>query len=131
MTESVILFCPYCGSAAISCEESPFPALRSSDKASYTCNVCDWHGTREEVVASSFSHDWQNNEAILSALVGYLRHRLALDIGKIVLQYLLDWGFMSSPEPTLLARYLSAMATGMVKAMLEERVAIEKEKANA
>lgn len=48
-------------------------------------------------------------------------------------QFLLKWGFISKSDPNLrvvLNRYVTVIARGMIRLILEERANIEKEKIN-
>ena len=129
MSETVLYICPQCGSTAITSKTSMLVGTGQTD--TFTCGTCKWKGLREQVVAVPFSHDWNTDEGLLQSLVSDLRTRLAQNIGKEFLRYLLRWGFMTTADPQILGRYLSAIARAVITAIVEERLAMEKETVHA
>lgn len=128
INEESCYLCPVCGSASVD-----YGALVGSTA---TCRICSWEGQRELLVSAPFAHT--NGDRVGIAL------ELSNDIRRIVgspafmkdqLQFLERWGFIDRklPQKELVrhvARYASAVARGMLKAVIEEREALEKEAFN-
>jgi hypothetical protein len=132
MSETKLYMCPNCSSPAISWDiDDAKVILQGPQVIDFVCDACGWKGKQEDLIASPFSHEWGNDQGLLDALVRDLRRQLAKDVGQSLLHYLLRWGFMEAADPTTLARYLSAMSGGMIKALMEERLKLEKEAAGA
>jgi len=120
--------CPKCSSAAIT---TVIVDELTGGTPEFLCEACGWRGTVQDVVAVPFSHDWQNQAGLADALVSDLRLRLAKNLGREFLEYLIRWGFMTAPEPRLLGRYLAAIAQAIVTSIIEVRLALEKEATSA
>jgi hypothetical protein len=132
MSDAQLYLCPSCGSPAISWDIDEAKVIKQGPSAiDFVCEACSWRGKQSDLVSSPFSHAWDNNQGLVDALIRDLRRRLAKDVGKSLLAYLMRWGFMTVPDTRLLARYLSAMSAAMVTAMMEERLKIEKEEGSA
>jgi len=125
---AVLHMCPECSSAAIA---TVITDELTGGTPEFLCGACGWRGTAQDVIAVPFSHAWQSQEGLANALVSDLRLRLAKNLGKEFLEYLIRWGFMTTPEPKLLGRYLVAIAQAVVTAIIDVRLALEKEAANA
>ena len=114
--KSHAVFCPKCGSAFVE---------RAALSAS--CKVCDWKGEARALAHLDFEHGFGTDEELDHAFFLDVRRLLgemfAVEIGR----FLLRWGFLPSLEGKFLARYVSAAAKGVVRAVFEERAQIEKE----
>lgn len=132
MSETKLYMCPNCGSPALSWDiDEAKVILQGPEAVDFVCDACGWRGKQADLIVSPFSHEWGNDQGLVDALVRDLRRQLAKDVGQSLLSYLLRWGFMNQADPLMLARYLSAMSGGMVKALMEERLKIEKEAVGA
>ena len=120
--QSILLMCPICGSAAVS---SQAPLI--SVEPVYECSSCGWEGTHKEIVAAPFEHELGSDAAILDAMASDLRVQLAKDMGKLYLGYLIKWGFVSKPDPKLLARYLKDISDATLKSIMQTRLELERE----
>lgn len=123
-TTAVAHFCPRCGSASIS--GSSTVVLLSESKV--RCEACGWSGSRDMLAAVPFSHELGGQEDIVKALMADLRGTIAREAGPSFAGFLMKWGFMPTPDPTLLARYLAAIARATLGAIIKERAEIDKER---
>jgi hypothetical protein len=123
-TKATIRFCPQCGSASLSFVQS----LMQPFEGGASCSACGWSGKGEELASMEFSHEFASEEEIVKALVGDLRVTIAKDAGASYAGFLSKWGFLPSPDPKLLARYLAAIARATLNAIMKERALIDKEK---
>jgi len=125
LTESVAYVCPECGSPSVD-----IPTLAGGVAS---CGACRWAGKREQLVVFSFQQDFGSDVAIGRALAGDLRLVIA-QLGLPFAQYLSKWGFLSGDAELAkrqLSRYLSAASRAILRAIIEERAAMEKERVSA
>jgi hypothetical protein len=113
-------FCPQCGSPAVD--------VSSLAGATATCRVCAWTGPNEQLATHSFVHNHLSKEQVTAAFTQDLKVIMAKDAGLVILRMLLKWGFMESPDPKVLTKYLVACATAMGSAILETRERLEVER---
>lgn len=121
-----IKFCPECGSAHI--EQTNILAAADYSNDMFKCVSCEWVGRRDQLAISEITHQMGTNEDIFITLMNDLRNLLAKDVGVSLGGFLMKWGFISTMNPKILGRYLSAIARAILTAVLQERVKIEKEK---
>ena len=121
---AVVHFCPECGSASVT-----LSALAGGVAA---CKACEWSGLNTQLAAMPVRHELGDEGQITRALVGDLRSFLAKEAGLAFARFLQKWGFIDMSKTDvvnrLLARYLAAMARGILNSILEERQKIEKER---
>lgn len=122
MTSSSAYLCADCGSPAVD-----VPVLVGGK---YKCRTCSWEG--DDPILIPFSNPFGSSEETFQAFTGeFLREfakTSALPLGRL----LVKWGFVQrdktgKPDTKVLARYIKAMAGGMVVAMLRECQNVEKE----
>lgn len=120
--------CPKCGSPSVS-----FSSLEGGEAA---CKPCGWLGVRGDLLAMPFNNDYGSQDAIFSTLTQEWKQifgKFSIDVGR----FLVHWGFLvvkpgqQKVAATALARYLAAMATASLTAVLQEREKFEKERINA
>jgi predicted RNA-binding Zn-ribbon protein involved in translation (DUF1610 family) len=126
-TKSFVRFCPHCGSAAVK-QDTLILSLHEPSVSTFDCEACSWRGPQEELVAVELTHQLGSDANLVDALASDLRRTLAREAGKPFLEFLLKWGFMAAPDPTVLARYLTAIAKATLESILKERLEIEKER---
>lgn len=122
------LFCPRCGSAAVS-----YSTLVGGPAS---CDGCAWRGTTEKLLSVPIDHDLGNSEQMLHALMADIRKRISGTLGIPYLELLVKWGFVSADmqhiaetlDRKAFSRYLAAIAGAILKALLETRKEIEIEK---
>ena len=120
-TEDRVWWCPRCGSASVNASTLAGGAA--------SCNVCDWKGAVEELLTSNFQHDLGSPEAVAHTFFLDVRRAISPPQFSVeICKLLIKWGFMSSPNPQVLARYMGAIAKGMVGGIIHERQAIERER---
>lgn len=113
--------CPQCASASVD-----FSSLTGGTAR---CRGCRWSGYSTELVLMPFEHDFLADESMAIAMVSDMRLLLSGKQGVPYLKFLLKWGFLQGSEQDLVgtidrkkfARYLSAMARGLLTSVLEER----------
>lgn len=128
MGKSVAVFCPRCGSASIAKSAAMGSAIDLGDSTSYLCGACKWEGPRSEVLAVPFTQGQGDDESIIRSMMGDLRTTLAQKFASAFLPFLLKWGFLSQPLDTkVVARYIAAVAAGILTSVLAERKKIAEE----
>lgn len=118
------VFCPKCSSALI--EHSVL-----SKEAS--CGTCKWKGQASELLSVPFSHDMGGRDQVALFFSNDFKTAVLRPILLPLAQFLMKWGFIDKKDPKLrllLNRYITALARGMIRSILEERAALEKEKAH-
>lgn len=126
-TKEVAYFCPDCGGASI--EASALAGGRAE------CKTCKWEGSREKLVAYAFQHEFSNGEEALRYMMNDIRSIYGA-AAKLIGEFLMKWGFLDTVEvggskqlnTRQLARYVAAMAQATLKAVVEERAKMEKER---
>jgi hypothetical protein len=122
-----VYVCPECASPSVE-----FSTLEGGNG---TCKACGWAGTKSELLAVPFSNKFGTEEEILMAIRSEWRGvfgKFGTELGR----FLVRWGFMSldgvSAEGVkkTLVRYLTAMASSSLVAVMRERQLIEKERIN-
>jgi hypothetical protein len=128
-SHTTALFCPACGGADIT------SSSLSSGEAS--CNVCDWKGKSEELVAYQFTHGMGSQEQVFRLFFLDIRKMLGAKLAQELGGLLVKWGFLDVPNPKnkvvvgkQLARYLASAAKALVTSMVQTRAEIEKERVN-
>jgi hypothetical protein len=119
-------FCPTCGAADVTAS-----TLAGGDAR---CNVCTWKGRVEELATFHFQHGMGSPDQIFRAFFMDMRKVMAREFSSSMGLILIKWGFMDAPDgknmkkvQRTLARYLGAISQAVVKAIVAERQAIEKE----
>lgn len=124
----VVYQCPQCGSPAVEYGELV--------GASATCNACDWSGSREELLGTPFEHLLGSREGIGFELFNDVRRLFSVPVFLVNLGgFLSRWGFIDLNEDKGLVtkattRYVAAIARAVLRAVIEEREKIEKERVN-
>lgn len=119
------LICPSCGSPSVDYSELA--------NGNASCRICKWEGRREELVGVAFEHMFGSREGIAMELFNDVRRLMSDKIFMLGLaKFLSRWGFIDvqgDPKKVAyrLSRYGAAMARAMLKAVIEEREALEKE----
>lgn len=122
---AVTMVCPACGSPAVDSTTT----LLSPEISKAQCAVCDWSGTRRELVVHTFRHEMGSDEKLVQAMVDDLRNVLAVDFAKSFGKFLMKWGFISSNvTPLELSQYIVAIAQATMAAILTVRRKIEQER---
>jgi ribosomal protein L37AE/L43A len=125
-TASKAFLCPQCSSPTVDT-----PVLVGG---AYKCTSCGWEG--EDPILIPFGNPYGSEETTFKAFTEEFLKEFAktsaLPLGKI----LVKWGFVErdhngKPHTKVLARYIKAMAEGMITALLRECRAVEEEKAHA
>jgi hypothetical protein len=125
LIEEACYLCPECGSPSVD-----FGELVGSEAS---CRICSWKGARERLISAPFTHLQGDRTGIAFELFNDLRRLLGDKAFMVSLvRFLTRWGFVSqnSDQKDLvrrIARYGSACARGMLKAIIEEREALERE----
>lgn len=131
MTDTLVRFCPVCGSAGVNFSELAGGNAR--------CRGCGWDGQREELLAVPMPAD--SDSQLLVRLMGEMRRLLSGELGLPYLRFLIKWGFLKADEKDIagtldrkaFARYIAAIAKSVLTAILEERAraaAVQVEAAN-
>lgn len=115
-------FCPRCSSAAVD-----VPALVG---ATASCRSCSWTGTTQQLLVHQFKHDLGSDQQVITAFMSDFKQLMASTIASPLAKILMKWGFFEKelPTPVELGRYIKVMAEASVKALLEERQNMEKER---
>jgi hypothetical protein len=122
-TASKAYICPTCSSTCM-----VLPALVG---APYKCEACGWEGCDPLLVP--FGNPYGSEAETLDAFSAELLNAFAKSSAHPLGALLIKWGFVprdksNRPAVPVLARYIKAMATGMVKAVLLECRNIEMER---
>lgn len=124
-TTEQALFCPKCASALVD-----YSALADEGAR---CNACGWSGRRSELMTTPFTHETGDSDQVMIHFVGDLREMLSKHFAIPFGLFLQKWGFLPEEPKAMaaaLARYVTAVARVSVRAVFEERMRIEKERAN-
>lgn len=124
--ESKIRFCPQCGSAKVTFSEL------IGGVAKCGVRTCLWEGTTDELLAVPISHEFLSEESMMIQLMNDLRLMFSGELGVPYLKLLLKWGFIKANandlantlDRKIFARYLAAIARGVLTTILEERAKI-------
>lgn len=127
MTDA-LRFCPDCGSAGVE-----FSTLAGG---SASCKGCSWKGRTEDLPLIPVRSDLGTSETVLLQIVNDLRRIMSKDMGVVLLQFLLKWGFVSGDPSKIketvnvkeFSRYLSTITRMIVAGIMEERSKIERER---
>lgn len=126
-TKATAYFCPQCSSPNV---ERSGKLVEGYD-ADAKCLTCPWTGKESELAQASFSHEFKSPEEITKAMVTDLRNALAKSSAVVYGKFLLKWGFMGEPILAAeLGRYLMNIASATVKAIIQTRAELTKEKAS-
>lgn len=123
-TEAEVRICPNCSSTALE-------AMGDGGTVglpTWKCGTCNTVLGREDIIVSRFKHELGDDSDVLDKLVRSLRNTVAADLALSMGRFLLKWGFLDTPNPYLLSRYVNAVARAMLIAIIEERQKIEGEK---
>lgn len=124
---SKALFCPRCHSPSVE-----FGVLAGQSPAK--CLACGWAGTRDDLLASPFSHNMGSEEEVLMRFVNDFRNMVAKDFAVVLGRFLTRWGFLPQEPREMskaLAKYIQNIAKATITSVLQTRQEIEKEKINA
>lgn len=125
MTAANAYLCPKCSSPSITT-----PVLVGGN---YKCGICGWEG--DDPILIPFQSPFASTEEAFKTFTDEFLKEFAkvsaLPLGKL----LVKWGFVprdkdGKPRTAVLARYIKAMAGGMIMSLLAECKEIEVEKAN-
>ena len=123
--EESCYLCPTCGTSSVDYGE-----LVGSQAS---CRICKWSGSKEDLINAPFAHTQGGSVGISLELFNDLRRVISVTAFMLPFSHFLErWGFIdrSASKAELvrsLSRYTSAVARSMIKAVIEEREAIEKE----
>ncbi len=122
-----VLHCPSCLSACVN-----FSVVVGGDAS---CGVCKWSGKNNELVGAPFQHDFLSSDAIVNQLISSTKVMVAKDVGHVLLDHLVKWGFITKTNDIKkmtreLGMYLAAFAEVYVKTALDVRkkIALENDK---
>lgn len=103
------------------------------------CKACAWQGPKDKLLSVPLPHDLGSNDELLQRMLGDWRAifgRAAGDFGR----FLIKWGMVDVAEqfgegevrlnPKQFSRYIATTALAGFRALLLERMKIEKEKAS-
>ena len=118
---STAYFCPECGSPSLD-----LPLLTGGPA---TCKACKWTGKSQALLGLPFTHEHGTDESIALSLMSDLRVLLSKDLAVPFGRFLLKWGFLDNPiKPAQMGRYLAAIATAVIKTIVEERQKMDMER---
>jgi ribosomal protein S27AE len=117
-TEVEVKVCPNCSSTQVDADSF----------GKWHCGTCKTEISEEDLIVSKFKHELGDDTNILEQLVRSLRNTVAKDLAVSMGSFLLKWGFLDSPDPYMLSRYVNSCARAMLIAIIEERQKIEREK---
>ena len=123
--KAAMRICAQCGSTAVD-----FSELAG---ASAGCNGCGWTGTTDELLSVPVRAQIGAEELAFADLLNDLRAIISGVAGVPLLRFLVKWGFLSADvtrlaetvDRRLFARYLTAITTSILSAVLETRRAQE------
>lgn len=115
--------CPTCGSPGVD-----FSSLAGGAAG---CRGCQWFGTVEDLLVMPGEGDVEG--PALVGMINDLRALLSKDAGFAFLKFMLKWGFLTGDASNIagtldrkaFARYLAAIAKGVLTSLLEERSRVE------
>lgn len=123
-------FCSTCGAADISASE-----LAGGEAH---CNVCGWNGKVEDLATFRFSHGMNSPDEVFRMFFLDVRKMLSAGFAQDIGQMLIKWGFLETPTPKnaravqqRLARYIAAVAKGIVDSIVRTRAELEREQHRA
>lgn len=127
MSAGSLKCCPQCGSAGVD-----FSELAGGTA---TCRGCRWVGVVDDLLAVSFEHDFITDEAMFLNLLNAMRRLVSGQLGLPYLDFLIKWGFLKADPARIketvdrkkFARYIAAIARGVLTSILQERAKIEAE----
>ena len=131
MTTSEVCFCPQCCSAAV--DYSGLVGAQAS------CRGCGWYGEKIDLLSVPVQHTFLTDESMVLGMVNELRQLLAGELGVPYLRFLLKWGFVKADPERLAqtvdrkeyARYISAIAGGIMESLVKTRARIAEAGASA
>ncbi len=122
----VVYQCPQCGSPAVEYGELV--------NSSASCRACKWVGLREQLLATPFEHMLGTRDGIGFELFNDVRRLLTNSPAFLVSLggFLARWGFVDLTRPQnevvrTTTRYVAAIASALLRAVIEERNKIEEE----
>lgn len=119
------LFCPSCGSPYV--ESTGTFLAQDPSKETYQCKACGWSGIRELLAVTTISAQNPQGTDIADYLIRDLKLLMAKEVGAPIGRFLMKWGFLPEADPKILGRYIVAIASAIVMAIITERAAIEME----
>lgn len=123
-TEATAYFCPTCQSPV------EVPAMLISNRQPVVCAGCGWDGFYDQLLQTTFKHEFKSDEAIAGQLVVEVRNLLAKHSAAIYGSFLLKWGFLDQPiQAAQLGRYIMEIAKATVTAIIQTRKTLAEEKA--
>lgn len=121
----LVYACPECASPSVE-----YSALEGGEA---TCKACGWKGQKGDLLAVPFVNKFGTEEEVLMAIRSEWRNifgKFGTELGR----FLVRWGFMAvDPDDAVgtkkaLTRYLTAMASSSLVAVMQERQKIERER---
>jgi DNA-directed RNA polymerase subunit RPC12/RpoP len=125
MGNELVYACPDCGSPLVD-----YSVLEGGEAS---CRACSWKGMKSDLLAVPFVNKFGTQEEVLQAIRSEWRGifgKFGTELGR----FLVRWGFMAvdttNPAATkaALTRYLTAMASASLVAVMQEREKQEKER---
>ena len=117
--QSIAYFCSRCGSASV--EYSQLSGGNAS------CNACGWEGKTEQLMQHAFKQEQGSNEEMLRQMMNDIRKVYAGSAADLAV-FLHKWGFISAMNPKEVTRYVAAIGSSTLQAVLRVRQEIEKER---
>lgn len=120
-----VYVCPECASPSVE-----YSALEGGEAS---CKACSWKGNKSDLLAVPFVNKFGTEEEVLIAIRSEWRGifgKFGTELGR----FLVRWGFMvlnvddTKGMNKTLSRYLTAMASSSLVAVMQERQKIEKER---
>jgi hypothetical protein len=128
MTE-IAYYCPSCNSPAVD--------YSSLVGGFAKCNVCNWEGVREDLLAAPFSHIYGDQSGVDFLLAREIKQLLgSSEMTKLLVRFLARWGFVDIKQGRAVVvgevkKYLEALAITFLKTIVNVRLDLEKEKVHA
>lgn len=127
---SDIYLCGDCGSLSLE-----LPALINGTAK---CRGCGWQGPTRDLIVQTFQHTQGGDDELIRTFMREFRITLAKDFSLPFGKLLYRWGFLGETEteqgkivnPIHLKKYLTAVFQSSMKAIIDTREKIEKERVN-
>ena len=119
VTKRVAYFCSACGSSSVE-----YGSLTGS---SASCKACKWSGTTEQLMQHAFEHEHGSDTQVLTSMMNDLRQLYAKNATELAI-FLSKWGFIEGLNKKEIARYLAAISSASLRAVIKVRQGLEEER---